>query len=172
MMAMHWITRRDGMKIARVLLAITAGMLITLSGLANESESEPLAIVVHPKTEIDDLTPTDVSRIFRAEQQFWPGQHRITLLIRAPVSRERSVVLEKIYHMSEQEFRRYWISKMFKAEVASGPRVVYTSDMAINLVSAIPGAISFVPMSRVPPGAKVLKIDGKLPGESGYLYSM
>jgi len=82
------------------------------------------------------------------------------------------MVLDKIYQMSEPEYRKYWISKMFKAEVASGPKVMYSSGMAFSLVSAIPGAIIFVPHANVPGGAKILRIDGKLPGEPGYLYEM
>ena len=159
-------------RVRRPFVGMVVSLLLAQSCFASNTETEHLAIVVHPGTAIDELSSEEVSQIFRAEQQFWPDKHRITLLIRAPVSRERTVVLEQIYNMSEQEFRKYWISKMFKAEVASGPRVVYTSGMANSLVSAIPGAIAFIPLSSVPPGAKVLKINGQLPGEPGYLFTM
>jgi len=53
-------------------------------------------------------------------------------------------------------------------EASSGPKIVYSSEMAAELVSAIPGAVAFVDSALVPKGLKVLKIDGLLPGEKGY----
>ncbi len=129
---------------------------------------EALAIVVHPDNHVNEISSTELRRIFRAEQQFWDNDTRITLLLRAPVSKERNVVLRAIYEMNEQDFKKYWIGKMFKAEVASGPKLVYTNHMALNLINAIPGSITFVPASKVQQQNKVLKIDGKLPGEPGY----
>ncbi|HEB27063.1 MAG TPA: hypothetical protein ENI05_04725 [Porticoccus sp.] len=152
---------------------LVIALLLALPCIANtQAAEEGLAVIVHPGTAVDSLTEEQVSRIFRAEQQFWPDNTRITLLIRAPVSQGRTMALEKIYQMSEQGFRKYWISKMFKAEVASGPRVMYSTGMAASLVTAVPGAILLVPSSNIPDNAKVLKIDGKLPGEEGYIYSM
>jgi len=77
-------------------------------------------------------------------------------------------VLKTIYQMSESQFRQYWISKIFRAEASSGPKIVYSNEMATELVAAIPGSVAFVDATGVPKGLKVLKIDGKLPGEKGY----
>ena len=77
-------------------------------------------------------------------------------------------MLRTIYEMTEAQFRQYWIAKVFRAEAASGPRIVYSNEMAAELVNAIPGSVAFVEASQVPKGLKVLKIDGKLPGEKGY----
>jgi hypothetical protein len=40
--------------------------------------------------------------------------------------------------------------------------------MSASLVRGIPGAIALVSMNKIPPGVKVLRIDGKKPGERGY----
>jgi hypothetical protein len=70
--------------------------------------------------------------------------------------------------MSEAEFRQYWISKMFRAEAVDGPKVVLSNEVAMELVSALPGSVAFVDAAQVPKGLKILKIDGKLPGQPGY----
>jgi hypothetical protein len=70
--------------------------------------------------------------------------------------------------MDEDRFRQYWIGKMFRAEVAAGPKIVYSNDMALNLITAIRGSITFIPVSAVTPEVKVLRIDGKLPTDPGY----
>ena len=129
---------------------------------------DDVAIVVRPDVPIDDLSFAEVRKLFLGERQFWPKNLRVTLLIRAPTARERDVVLKEIYQMSEAQFRQYWISKVFRADVSSGPKIVYSGEMATELVSAIPGAVAFLPASKVPKDLKILRIDGHLPGEKGY----
>ena len=78
------------------------------------------------------------------------------------------MVLKTIYQMSEAQFRQYWIAKVFRAEAASGPRIVYSNEMAVELATQIPGAVAFVDSAQIPSGLKVLKINGRLPREAGY----
>jgi ABC-type phosphate transport system substrate-binding protein len=154
-----------------VLAAWLVGGLVTAfpnEGRAQSSGREAIAIIVHPDVPVDGLPFAQLRRIFRGEQQFWPGNKRITLLVRAPQAYERDVVLQEVYEMSESQFRQYWIAKIFRSEVTSGPKIVYSKDMAHELVTALPGSITFVPVADVGANEKVLRIDGKLPGESGY----
>ena len=130
--------------------------------------TEPVAIVVHPQVPIDDLPFDKLRSIFLAEQQHWGDRSRITLLVRAAIAPERDVVLTEIYGMTEERYRQYWIAKMFRAEVASGPKIVFSTDMLRSLVTVIPGSIGFVPVSEVGPDLKVVRIDGMLPGDDGY----
>ena len=153
-----------GVSLALALLLIA----IAPAAAAAQQGRASVAIVVHPQTPIDNLSFNELRKIFRADQQFWPDQSRITLLVRAPVAAERDVVLNKIYGMSESEFRHFWIARMFKADVASGPKIVYSSEMARELVMAIPGAITFLPENAVVPGLKVVRLNGLLPGAPGY----
>src|SRR3954469_24215383 len=118
-----------------------------------------VAIIVNPQTKIDGVTFEELRSIFRGDRQFWPDGSRITLLVRAPVAAERKLVLDKIYRMTEDQFRQDWIKKMFRGEGAGGPKIVYSSEMAKDLVTAIPGAITFMPVgAAIPAGVKVLKI--------------
>jgi len=127
-----------------------------------------IAVVVRPDTPVDGLSLAQTRKLLMGEQEFWNANLRVTLLLRAPEARERDVVLKVIYRMNEAEFRQYWISKLFRAEATSGPKVVYSNEMATELVSALPGSVAFVGASEVPKGLKILKIDGKLPGQPGY----
>ncbi len=127
-----------------------------------------IAIVVRPDVPVDNLSFAELRRLMLGNRQFWSSNLRVTLLVRAPVARERDVVLKTIYQMSEAQFRQYWIAKVFRAEAASSPRIVYSNEMAAELALSIPGAVAFVEVAQVPKGLTVLKIDGKLPGEKGY----
>lgn len=135
---------------------------------AQEREGLAVAIVVHPSVGVDELSFEELRTIFLGERQFWPDRSRITLLVRAPVAYERELVLNRIYRMSEDQFRQYWIAKMFRAEVASGPKLVYSNDMARELVTAIPGAITFMRAGDVNESVKVLRISGALPSDADY----
>jgi len=55
-----------------------------------------VASVVHADVLSTTLTLADLRRITLGDREFWPGSARITLLVRAPVARERDVVLKTI----------------------------------------------------------------------------
>jgi len=155
----------------RLTTAALVAALLALPIVATRAQAQgarPLAIVVNKGVPVNGLSFTELRRVFLGEQQFWPDRSKVTLLVRAPTAYERSLVLDRIYRMDEDRFRQYWIGKMFRAEVAAGPKIVYSSEMALNLVSAIRGSITFVPLAAVTPEVKVLRIDGKLPSEPGY----
>jgi len=143
---------------------------VWLGGLAGYAapEENDVAIVVRPDVPVDNLSFAELRRVLLGDRQFWSSNLRVTLLVRAPGAREREVVLKNIYQMSEAQFRQYWIAKVFRAEAASGPRIVYSNEMAAELATAIPGAVAFVEAAQAPKGLKVLKINGLLPGEKGY----
>lgn len=127
-----------------------------------------MALVAHPDTPVNNLTLAEVRKVFLGQRQYWTTNVPVVLLIRAPVARERNVVLKIIYQMSELQFKQYWIAKIFRAESVAAPKVVYSNDVASELVSAIPGAIAFIDARDVRPGTKVIRVDGHLPGEAGY----
>jgi ABC-type phosphate transport system substrate-binding protein len=127
-----------------------------------------IAVVVNSKTPVDNLSMGELRRIGMGDRQFWTAGQRITILIRAAVAHERTVVLKKVYQMSEPQFRQYWVAKVFRAEVPSGPKVVYSNQTALELIESLPGAIAFVDAAQVPKGLKVVKIDGRLPADKDY----
>ena len=149
-----------------ILLAAVLWTGVASSPAAGDAD---IAIVVRPDVPVDNLTFGELRRLMLGDRQFWTSNLRVTLLVRSPGTRERDVVLKNIYRMSEAQFRQYWIAKVFRAEAAAGPRIVYSNDMATELTLGIPGAVAFVEADQVPKGLKVLKIDGKLPGEKGYV---
>ena len=136
--------------------------------LPSASAAAEVAIVVRPDVPVDNLSFADLRKVLLGDRQFWTSGLRVTLVIRSPGSHEREVVLKTIYQMSEAQFRQYWIAKVFRAEAPGGPRIVYSNEMAAEMASAIRGAVAFVDAAQVPKGLKVVKIDGRLPGDNGY----
>jgi len=157
------------MVMVTAMLATAAMMLPAKRVMAQETEANrAIAIVVHKSSEIENLSLGELRNIFLANQQFWPDRTRIILLVRAPKSEERDFVLDTIYQMDEAQFRQYWIAKMFRAEVPRGPKIVFSTDMMLDLVVAIPGSISFINADEVTDDVGIVRIDGMLPADAGY----
>jgi len=135
---------------------------------ATAAESNAVEIVVRPDVPVDNLSFAELRRLMLGDRQFWSSNLKVTLLVRAPGAREREIVLKTIYQMSEAQFRQYWIAKVFRDEASSAPRIVYSNEMATELVSQMPGAVAFVDAAQIPKGLKELKINGLLPGQPGY----
>ena len=154
----------------KILFCLVALLVLPVgTGIADEVvTSSGIAIVVHKDADVENLSLEELRSIFLAEKQFWQNRRRITLLVRAPQSDERDFVLNNIYQMSEAQFRQYWIAKMFRAEVPRGPKIVFSTDMTLELVVAIPGSISFIRFEDVTDDVKLVRIDGMLPREVGY----
>jgi hypothetical protein len=126
------------------------------------------AVIVHPSTSATNMSLQQVRAIFLGEQQFWPGGGRVVLFVHAPGSIGREVALRHLYQMNEGEFKRYWIAKVFRDDLASGPKIVSSSALAKKLTASIPGAIAIIPASDVDETVHVLSIDHRVPGVEGY----
>ena len=135
---------------------------------AQSGHETDIAVVVNDETPVTDLSLAEVRRVFLGDRQYWNAKLPVVLLIRAPVARERDVVLRVIYQMTETQFKQYWVAKIFRAEVTGPPKIVYSNDLQYELVSAMPGAIAFVDARNTHPGVKVVRVDGMLPGDKNY----
>jgi len=135
---------------------------------AQTARGADIAVVVNADTPVTDLSLAEVRKVLLGERQYWNSKLPVVLLIRAPAARERDVVLRVIYQMSEAQFKQYWVAKIFRAEAAAPPRIVYSNDMQFELLAALAGSIAFVDSRNMRAGVKVLRVDGHLPGEKDY----
>ena len=137
------------------------------ASLAQPSSGD-IAVAVHPDVPIDNLALSELRRIVLGDREFWPGSVRVVLLVRAPVAHERDVVLKTVCEMTEAQFRQHWIGKVFRADAAVAPKIVYSPEMSVELVNRLPGAITFVEAANAGRNLKIVRIDGRLPGDAGY----
>ena len=151
------------------LTLLCAIAVIGLRSVMAQSESKSdLAVVVNPHAPVDDISLEELRKIFLGERQFWTSNMPVVPLIRPQGTPEREVVLRVLFKMTEIEYKKYWITKVFRAEATNEPTVALTNSFANDAVAAIPGSVTIESVKDVPRGAKVLKIDGHKPGEPGY----
>lgn len=156
--------RRPLYATAVVLLAL----LFASPALGQEMAGGNLAVIVHPDLPVDDLGLRELRRVFLGEQQYWPDRTSITLLVGGAGSIERQVALRLLYRMSEAEYKRYWVARIFRADNSVAPQVVRSAGIALDVVASLPGAIAVVPVGLVDGTVKMLRVDGRMPDEREY----
>lgn len=139
-----------------------------LAVLAPATIERPVAVIANNSVPVHDLSFVELRRIFLGDRQFWSSELRVALLVPGWQAGERRVLLQRIYEKDEVQYRHYWIAKVFTTEVVAAPKVVASPEVTARLVRDIRGAVALIDASQVPSGVKVLSIDGKQPGETGY----
>ncbi len=153
--------------------ALIIVLLSAPAGVAGASETNVvsgagIAVIVNTDNPVDQLSLADLQRIVLGERRSWSARIPVVLMMRKQESPERILVLQKACHMTEAEYHQYWTGKIFRGEVTSEPVALPSVGTALNFVSSIKGGISFVDAASVRPGIRVMRIDGRRPGEKGY----
>jgi phosphate transport system substrate-binding protein len=149
-------------------LFAVAAVALLCAGQSLAENGQDIAVIVNPKNNVDNLSMAELAKIFRGERQYWRTDLPVLLLLRTPGSYEREVALRSIFRMTESQYKQYWISRIMRAEATSPPAELYSSGMTKEGVTSIPGSIGCISASDVKPGVKVVRINGRLPGEAGY----
>src|SRR2546425_11729386 len=74
--------------------------------------AQDVAVIVHPKNTVDNLTMADLAKIFRGERQYWRSNLTVLVLLRSSGSHEREVVLRSGFHMKESQYQPYLVCKI------------------------------------------------------------
>jgi hypothetical protein len=154
------------MQTKRLLLTLWI-LLMAVSAPAAKAATH-FAVIANADVPVDNLSLSDIRRIYLGDRQFWSGNLRVAPLVRAPVARERAMVVWNICKMSEAQFSKHWLSKVMRAETALLLRQFSNNQSGIELVKVVPGSIAIVNASQVPPGVRVIRIDGHAPGDAEY----
>ena len=127
-----------------------------------------IAVIVNPSTPVNNISLGELRAILNADRRNWNLKTPATVLMRMPGTRERRVILEKVLRVSETDYKRFWVGKVFRGEATNEPASAPSLGLALDYVSNVKGAISFVNADQVQARVKTLRVNGKLPGEAGY----
>jgi len=90
------------------------------------------------------------------------------LVLRTPGTPEHDPVIMRLLNMSDSDFGRMWKNKEFRGELFGLPEFRSSDSQVFQYVREHPGAIGIVAARSVPMDIKLLRIEGKLPGEPSY----
>jgi ABC-type phosphate transport system substrate-binding protein len=138
-------------------------VLVFLCLAEGSSAAKQMAVIVNKENATQGLTAAELTKIFKCDTAKWAAGGTITIVLRDPTSPEMELVLSNIYKISPDELR------IFVAVHHAKVLVVDSNEAMLKAVATIPGAIGLIDVFRITQEVKVLKIDGKLPVEYGYL---
>jgi len=121
-----------------------------------------MAVVVNKANPVQNVTSTHLIAIVKGEVKKWPDGRNAVLVLHGASPGEMAT-LEHLNKMTEAEM------KALLASHKDSIRMVGTDGDVIDTVASTPGAIGFVEERSITDRVSVVKVDGKLPMESGYL---
>ena len=126
------------------------------------AQAHHLAVVAQPAAHPQSVTTPQLRRIVKAEFRKWPNGENVVFVFNknSAVSME---IVAKLCNLSQPA-----AAKFFSEHTQSV--VLLGSDAEVlNFVAGTPGAVGLVDVHEITNQVRVLKVDGKLPLEKGYL---
>jgi ABC-type phosphate transport system substrate-binding protein len=134
--------------------------IVLFSALA---EAKQLAIVADKENSTGNVKTADLANILSGKTKNWADGKPVRIILRDPFSRDMELVFRRVLNMTPDQ-----VHALMQAR--PGLIVIADSDDAVlRFVSATRGAIGIVDLYSLTKDVNVVKIDGKLPFDVGYL---
>lgn len=121
-----------------------------------------MAVVVNKDNKVQNVSSAHLAKIFKGEVKKWPDGRNVVLVLHGASPGEIST-LEHLNKMTGAEVKA--LLALHKDSI----RTVGSDAEVIEAVASTPGAIGFVEERSITDRVIVVRVDGKLPLEEGYL---
>lgn len=121
-----------------------------------------MAVVVSKQNSVTALSSAQLGKIFRAETKKWPDGTGIQLVLHRASTGE-TITLQRLNKKSAQQWQS-WI-----AEHKDSIKLVDSDEDVLTYVENTPGAVGLVDVRSVNDRVNIIRVDGKVPMEDGYL---
>jgi hypothetical protein len=142
---------------------IAFSLLLLALCLGVRCEARQLAIVTEKSNTAGAMATAELAKVFKFETRKWPDGRNIVLVLRDPSTPEMQTIIQKLYKMQPEEF------KALLALHRGGFVLANSEQELLKSVESIPGAVGLVDVYSINSRVNVMKIDGKLPLEAGYV---
>ena len=130
--------------------------------LATPCLAHHMAVVVSKENAVDNVSSAQLGKVFRAETRKWiDGKFIVLVFHRA--SPGEAITLQHLNKMSATQLQA-WTS-----EHRDLLKLVDSDQEILSVVESTPGAVGLVDVRSVNDRVKIVRVDGKLPMEDGYL---
>lgn len=126
-------------------------------------QAKQLAVVADMTSTTTNLKASELADIFNARMRTWQDGKPITVVMRDPASEDAQLILRRILNMTSDQARAFIQSHHGVIVIAE------SDDEILRIVSSTRGAIGFIDLYSLTKDVNVVKIDGKLPLQPGYL---
>lgn len=139
---------------------VVAVLLAILSAAASAKD---VALVVAKASTLKSVQTAEMTKAFKTPPAKWADGKEIVFVIKAPSSNETKVLGTKLLSQTVDQL------PAFLTNAKRTFIVVATDEDVIKTVNSMPHAIGVVDLYSINGSVTVLKVDGKLPLEPGYL---
>jgi hypothetical protein len=149
----------------RQVLRVLAGLGFALDPRLALAAGEPIAVVMSSNSRQRVLSSDKLRRVFLAFPTDSDDGQRFVPINLGQSSNVRERFDRNVLKMSPEEIARYWIDQRLRGN--KPPRSASSIELLRRAVQALPGAVSYLPLSAAG-SLRVVAIDGRAPGDGNY----
>ncbi len=165
--------------IRRVLTAVIVAVALSFSlaagagapRVAAPPPSTELVVVVGAQSALHDISRRALRRAYLGEVTEDHGTRLVPL--NQPLGATARVAFDRaLLGLEPDAIARFWIDQRIRGQ-GSAPRAIPTVPLLLRVLAQLPGGLSYLRRSDLPTNStavKVITVDGKKPGDAGYLF--
>jgi hypothetical protein len=146
--------------------AFALAALLILSAVPLLAGIKNWALVTASGNKLQEVSLLELAKFCKGTQRTWPDGRNFTFVMHDPEIPEMRVPVQKLFGVTPSEMKPL-IAKLNESRPVI--RIVESDEELLRLVEATPGTVGLVDIYAINSAVKVLRIDGKLPFDSGYI---
>jgi hypothetical protein len=150
-------------KLRAVAWMFVAGWLLLFPSMAAVKN---MAVVAAAGSKLQDVPLAELTKLCKGSQKTWPDGRNFTLIMKDPESPDMRIVVQKLFGVTPAELKTA-LAKLNESRQML--KIVENDQDLLRAVEAIPGAVGVVDVYAINSSVKVLRVDGKLPFDLGYV---
>lgn len=153
-----------------ILLRTLSLALLLMPAASAQCVTGGIAVVVNKTNTIETLSAAQLKKVMLGDLRNWPDHKSVIIVNREPGA-VFTCLLTAVLHMSSADYRKYLMGAEFRGQEGAPVKSAVSAADAVKTVATAAGGITLVDGHLIPqlPGTvKLVKIDGKIPGDAGY----
>ncbi len=138
-------------------------LMLALAAFSGSAWCKEVALVVAKASSLQGVQSAEITKAFKNPPAKWADGKEIVFVVKAPASSETKIFGTKLLNQAADQLPAFF------ANAKKTFIVVATDEEVIKTVNSLPNAVGIVDLYSINGSITVLKIDGKLPLEPGYL---
>jgi hypothetical protein len=135
-------------------------VLFLLMRFGAHAQPTSLMVISNLKGAPNELKGPELKAVLKGERQRWRNGYKIVIALMKTDTDVGKYTSEKIYNMSGNELKKYWLSLVFQGK-ADAPVFFNTIGELEKFVAENPGAIGIVDQGASFASTQVVLIDGR-----------
>lgn len=148
-------TRKVVFSISALILA-----LMPVVSYSSTSDNTNYVVITHINTKIKTVSISRLQGIFGLKIKAWDDSTPITVYTTTPLKKDHQNFCKYILGIFSHQLQRSWDRLVYSGR-ANSPTIVSSFDEMINAIANTPGAIGYIPKSRINSMVREVEINGE-----------